>query len=193
MTRYKDNDPGLYADYRESLQYKQIIERVAAATQVDDAIIWGIGSRESAWGRTLKPTGPRGTGDHSERKPKPPIRAGVKPPDGLGFGRGLMQIDYDSHEFARSGDWRDPDANIGYAIRNVLIGNIIYLKRNIPSLMDDDLMQAAIAGYNCGAGMVRKLIQQGASVDKFTAHGNYSVDVIARGHWFRDGGGWTRK
>ena len=185
-TRYKDDDPGLHADYRESLQYKQIIERVAAATQIDNAIIWGIGSRESAWGRTLKPTGPRGTGDWAKRK-------GHLAPDGLGWGRGLMQIDDAAHEFARTGDWRDPEANIGYAIRNVLTGNIIYLKRNIPSLMDDVLVQAAIAAYNCGPGLVRKLIQQGANVDKFTAHQNYSVDVIARGHWFRDGGGWDRK
>lgn len=183
---YANDDAGLLADFRESIQYKPIIDRVAAATQIDAGIIWGIGSRESRWGRILKPAGPRGTGDAVARR-------GKLPPDGLGWGRGLMQIDYAAHEFSRTGDWRDANANIGYAIRNVLTGNVIYLKRNIPSMDGDSLTRAAIAAYNCGAGMVRGCISRGLDVDKFTAHGNYSVDVIARGQWFRDGGGWNRK
>lgn len=183
---YRDDSPDLKNDYRESLKYRSIIERVSAATQVDASIIWGIGSRESAWGRTLKPAGPGGTGDWAKRK-------GKLPPDGKGWGRGLMQIDYAAHEFARTGDWSDAEANIGYAIRNVLTGNIIYLQRNVPTLRGDDLVRAAIAAYNCGAGVVRKMIEKGNDVDKFTAHGNYSSDVIARGQWFMDGGGWDRK
>jgi hypothetical protein len=115
------------------------------------------------------------------------------PPDGKGWGRGLMQIDYAAHEFARSGNWRDAEANIGYAIRNVLTGNIIYLQRHAQTLHGDDLVRAAIAAYNCGAGLIRSCVATGQDFDKFTAHGNYSVDVIARGQWFVDGGGWDRK
>lgn len=184
--RYRDDSPDLANDYRESLKYRAIIERISAATQVDEAIIWGIGSRESAWGRSLRPPGPTGTGDWAKRK-------GAMPPDGLGWGRGLMQIDYASHEFARTGDWRDPDANITYAVRNVLMWNVFYLKRNIPTLNDDDLMRAAIAAYNCGPGVVRKLILRGDDADKFTTRQNYSADVLARRNWFLDGGGWNRR
>ena len=67
------------------------------------AIVAGIGSQESGWGTSalLHPNGPSGTGDNKPRSPKPPLRPATMPTDGLGFGRGLMQIDWDAHEFAR--------------------------------------------------------------------------------------------
>jgi hypothetical protein len=39
---------------------------------------------------------------------------------------------------------------------------------------------AAVAAYNCGAGNVKKALANGQSVDHFTAHQNYSADVLAR-------------
>jgi hypothetical protein len=38
---------------------------------------------------------------------------------------------------------------------------------------------AAVAAYNCGPGNVRKALDQGLSVDHFTANGDYSADVLA--------------
>lgn len=38
---------------------------------------------------------------------------------------------------------------------------------------------AAVAAYNCGPGNVKKALAQGRSVDHFTAHRNYSADVLA--------------
>lgn len=191
--RYKEDDFGLLADYKESKQYEAIVRMVHDETDVDIPIIWGIGSRESRWGRILKPAGAGGCGDYTKRKPKAGIRAGSLPPDGLGFGRGLMQIDYDSHEFARTGNWRDAESNIRYAIKDVLLVNVRYFKMKVPSVSESLRTTAAIAAYNCGPGTVRKLLELGADVDKFTSHGNYSADVIARGHWFRDGGGFDRR
>src|SRR6202040_1671752 len=34
------------------------------------------------------------------------------PPDGLGWGRGLMQVDYAESDFGKTGPWMDPTANI---------------------------------------------------------------------------------
>lgn len=45
------------------------------------------------------------------------------------------------------------------------------------SIFDD--WPAAVAAYNCGPGNVRKALDQGLPVDQFTAHGNYSADVLA--------------
>lgn len=184
--RYKDDDFGLQQDYAESKQYESFVRWISDETGIDMAIIWGIGSRESRWGRILKPKGAAGCGDYAKRR-------GSLPPDGLGWGRGLMQIDYAAHEFARNGMWRDAESNIRYGMKDVLLVNVRYFKKKFPDLDDDTRTRAAIAAYNCGPGTVKKLLEVGADVDKFTAHGNYSADVIARGVWFRDGGGWDRK
>ena len=185
MSKYALDNASLLKQLAESRKYRSIIERICAATQVEQAIVWGIGSRESHWGLLLKPAGPSGTGDWTPRK-------GHMPPDKLGWGRGLMQIDYNAHEFAKTGNWRDAEANIAYAIRSVLLPNIGYLKRKFPHLDDDAITRGAIAGYNCGPGIVaRVLLAGGGNVDKFTAHGNYSADVIDLGKWFNQRGAWA--
>ena len=46
------------------------------------------------------------------------------PPDGFGWGRGLLQADY-RQEFAQVGKWRDPQANIMYGCEE-LAGNLDY-------------------------------------------------------------------
>lgn len=193
--KYAADNADLVKHYRESLKYRDIVERISRATQVDDAIIWALGSKETGWGTSplMKPQGPTGTGDRAKRPHN--VYAG---PDGLpadgkgGWGRGLFQIDYAWHEFARTGDWRDAEANISYAIRNVFTGKLAYLKKHSTNMDDDALVRAAIAAYNCGEGVVRKALANGQDPDKFTTHGNYAEDVIARGRWFRDNGGWSR-
>lgn len=191
---YTNDNADLLKHYRESTKYRGIIEKVASATGFDEAIIWAIGSKETGWGTSnlLKPNGPTGTGDHSKRALSSYARPDGLPHDGLGWGRGLMQIDYAWHEFARSGNWKDAEANIRYAVQTVFAGKFLFLKKRFPALSQDDLVRAAIAAYNCGEGVVSKALSGKRDPDKFTAHGNYATDVIARGNWFKNGGGWSR-
>lgn len=162
----------------------------AGEANVLPSLVCGIGSKESAWGlsRLLRPgPGPASTGDWTRRKPKPPLRPGTLPPDNLGFGRGLMQIDYDSHPFARHGDWQDARENILYGC-SVLRQNIVYFQRQG---FDAALgLRAAIAGYNAGPGRVFEAIRREGpqAVDAPTTGGNYSASVIELANWFRASG-----
>jgi len=116
-------------------------------------------SRESGGGRLLKPQGPAGTGDQ-------------------GHGRGLMQIDDRWHEFARTGDWRNPLSNIKYGAQ--LLANNLAAARKKVSVKD--ALRVAVAGYNCGLGNALAAYQAAgiAGVDARTAGGNYSRDVFNR-------------
>lgn len=165
----------------ESMKYREYIKQAARNAGVDASIIWAIGSRESAWGLALKPKGPAGTGDWAKRR-------GNLPPDGHGWGRGLMQIDYASHEFARTGKWSDPLENILYGAR-VLRQSIRHIEAKT-RLCHEELLRAGIAGYNAGPGAVERVVNAGMDCDKFTAHGNYGRDVLARAAWFREVGGF---
>jgi hypothetical protein len=100
-----------------ALALKDVITQAAAGKNLPPAIVAAIGSVESAWGTSvlMQPNGPAGTGDRAPRPPNPPLRPGSMPTDGLGFGRGLMQIDWDAHDFARTGNWRDASANIAFS------------------------------------------------------------------------------
>lgn len=103
------------------------------------------------------------------------------PPDSLGWGRGLMQIDYGAFEFARTGDWADASANIDFGC-NLLAENLVYFKKIAG---DDDPLRAGIAAYNCGRGNVSKALALGGDVDLYTTGHNYSSDVLARAQWFK--------
>src|SRR5574341_1096358 len=107
-TTFPKNHPSLLKQLQEATKYKTIIEEVAGKFEIQSCIIAGLGSRESHWGLALIPPGPEGTGDFVPRIRTKSFRTTALPPDGLGFGRGLLQIDYDYHEFARIGNWKDP-------------------------------------------------------------------------------------
>lgn len=86
---------------------------------VDPWVLALIMYRESLGGDALKPPGPTGTGDFIPRKPgslyyKYANPATGLPPDGLGWGRGLMQVDYGVHiDWFKSGaNWQDAQTNI---------------------------------------------------------------------------------
>lgn len=81
-----------------------------------DATAWVI-ERESKGGDALRPPGPAGTGDFKARNWTPwPM-----PPDGLGWGRGLMQLDYWAHpEVREPSDWPDPWKNIRAGVRELV-------------------------------------------------------------------------
>ena len=188
MTTFSADDPSLMDQLTRATEFKTFIDPAGAQTGLQPAVIGGIGSRESQWGLALKPAGPAGTGDFAPRRFPTQFRQGATPPDGGGFGRGLMQIDFDAQEFARTGNWQNPAENILVGCK-ILAGfrGLIQRKTNVAGL---PLLQAAIASYNAGPGNVLRAIQDGRDVDFFTAGRNYSRDVLNRAGWFQLKG-WT--
>lgn len=155
-------------------KYENIVVEACQSYHLFKDHIFGIGVRESDWGDDLDDFG---TGDYCGRHPND-LRSGNLPPDGHGFGRGLMQIDWDAHEFARTGNWNDPSANINYGCK-VLGENYQYLQGQVVPLK-----RAVIAGYNCGCGNVQTALRKGNDVDYFTTGRNYSTKVLEYANWF---------
>jgi soluble lytic murein transglycosylase-like protein len=182
----KDASPAeLASDMQEARKYYGAISDAAAKYNLAPSLICAIGSRESNWGqgRDMRPKGPSGTGDWKPRNPK---KWGYAlPPDGLGWGRGLMQVDYAESDFGKTGNWMDPAANILFG-SNELETNIKHYKAN--PIDGVDPVRAAVAAYNCGQGGVAKSINEGFDVDHGTAGGDYSTDVLERAAWFKSNG-----
>jgi soluble lytic murein transglycosylase-like protein len=175
--------PGaLREEAEEAAIHTRAIRDAAKAAGVHPAVICGIGSRESRWGLALDPQHAGGTGDFAPRDTRRAWRPGPLPPDGAGFGRGLMQIDYDAHEFARGILWREPSRNIAYG-GDVLRRDLALLRRRL-GLDGAALLRAALAAYNCGAGNVLKALERGRDVDFYTSHRDYSADVLDRAGWY---------
>ncbi len=149
--------------------YLLFIEKSAGQAGVAPSVICGIGSRESEWGLStaLDKPGPGGKGDH-------------------GHGRGLMQIDDRSHEFARTGKWDDAEANILYAAK-VLNSSRAYITKRF-SLQGNALLRAVLAAYNCGPGNVAKALTKGRDIDYYTAGRDYGKNVLERAGWFQGQG-----
>ena len=59
---------------------------------------------------------------------------------------------------------------------------------NHTTLQGPMLLRETIAAYNCGAGNVRTALQQLRGVDFFTAHSNYSANVLNRTGFFQQQG-----
>lgn len=182
-TTFPKNHPLLLKQLVEAAKYKSIIEEAAERFRFQSCIIAGLGSRESHWGLALFPPGPEGSGDWKARTTTKPFRNSPLPPDGLGFGRGLMQIDFDYHEFARTGDWKDPKENIFYGVK-LLFDNRNFLQQKY-NLNHRQLLRATLSSYNAGLGKIFKAIQDGFDLDFFTTGRNYSQDVLNRAGWFR--------
>lgn len=186
-TTYHRNDPELLKQAVIARTYDDDLYSASIHAGVHKSVLFGIGSRESRWGLGLTPPGPHGTGDFAKRSSRKPFRKNSTPDDGGGFGRGIWQIDYDWHEFARTGNWKDPSANIGYGA-HVLRGNYELLRREVKGLDDISLLRASLAAYNCGAGNVMRAIVSGKGVDYYTAHRDYSRDVLSRAGWYQING-----
>ena len=184
-TTFALNDPSMLANLAEANKFRSFVDEAANKFGIQPSIIAGIASVESDWGLGNRPpgSGPAGTGDFAKRGFPTQFRSGPLPPDGGGFGRGLMQIDYDAHEFARTGNWRDARENIFYGCQ-VLTGNMKFLKTKT-GRDGRELLRLAIASYNCGAGNELKAFQQGLGVDFFTTGRNYSQKVLDRAGWFQ--------
>ena len=178
--------PGeLQRDMTEATKYLNAIQKAAQQFSLAPSLICAIGSRELNWGQgsDMHPKGPAGTGDWARRDP---ARWGYPmPPDGLGWGRGLMQVDYAQSDFGKTGNWQDPEANIMFGA-DELAGNIAYFKSHPHGSADP--LRAAVAAYNCGRGNVNRAITNNVDVDAFTTGHDYSKDVMARAAWFKSNG-----
>jgi hypothetical protein len=175
-------DRNMLAQLAEATKYQTHIVNASQAFGFHPAAVAGIGSRESGWGLLLNPKGAAGTGDFAKRKSSTNLRQGLLPPDG-GFGRGLMQIDFDAFEFARTGNWQDPQANIKFGCQ-VLKDNINLLQQKTDR-QGTALLQAAIAAYNCGTRNVLRAIRDGRDIDFYTTGRDYSADVLNRAGFFQ--------
>lgn len=183
-TSYMRNDRSMLKQLELAENYRQIIQQGEKICQLSESVIAAIGSRESGWGLYLEPKGPSGTGDRTKRGPSAGLpRIGSLPPDGGGFGRGLMQIDYDFHNFAREDLWRDPELNIKYGCKIMADSGRLLSKRT--DLKGLDLISATLASYNCGAGRVLIAYKQGRPLDYFTTGRDYSEDVLNRAGFFQ--------
>lgn len=130
-------DPQQQAAFLASLPaharpYGEVILRVSADTGVDPFAIFALGDRESLWGTARAYQ--QQTGDWAPRKrnaskvaASPHIyrvtdstvdangNVTVMPADGLGWGRGLMQIDWEQqYAWVSKGLWRDSYENVKY-------------------------------------------------------------------------------
>lgn len=154
--------------------YGAFIEAAAKLHRHRPEVLAGIMQRESEGGLSpfLDMQGPAGRGDG-------------------GNGLGLMQIDRRFwKDFDLSGQWRDPSRNIHFGAW-VLAQKRSYLARKTlgMGLTDDDLERAAIAAYNCGEGNVMKAIREvGLDFDYYTAHHNYSAEVLRLAEIYRAAG-----
>lgn len=184
VTTYLPNNPSLLKHWEAAQPLLPFIAEIAQKYAIPVPIVLGVGSHESGWGTLLSPPGPTGTGDFSPRKTRKEFRSEPLPPDGMGFGRGLMQIDYDAFEFARTGNWQDPHANILFGC-SILRSCRIQL-RDRTNLEGMNLLRGYVAAYNCGVGGVLRALKKGLNVDAHTAHRNYGKDVLSRAGWFEE-------
>ncbi len=163
--------------------YGGIIDRVAADCGLLPSVIAGFGSRQSGWGLDLSPLGPFGSTDFAPRHYRTGERQGVLPPDGDGFARGLMQLDYDEHDIARGREWQDPEANI-VAACDAIVTNRAYLRKRT-MLQGFGLLRAAFAAFDCGLEHVLHATRQGLDVDAVTTNQNFGRDVLERADFFQ--------
>ncbi|MGI9487701.1 MAG: hypothetical protein ACR2RF_17845 [Geminicoccaceae bacterium] len=166
-----------------------MIERVAARHGFLPSIIAGFCSRRSGWGQDLSPNGVEGSRDLQPRMILIDGRGSSLPPDGLGFARGLMGLDFDRHSLAREGPWRDPESNIEAAF-SLIAGHRTRLRRRT-TLQGTGLLRAALSAFECGLGPVERALRLGQDVDSPTPGWNEAFgrgcgrDVMLRAGFFQ--------
>jgi hypothetical protein len=149
-------------------QYATILRLAARMHGHRTEVLAGIMARETQGGLSplLSEPGPWGKGDRDKT--------------GHWHGHGLMQIDDRSFpEFCASPTWGDPRTNIDMAAR-VLASKRRYISGRPygRQLTPPELERAAIAAYNAGEGRVMTCVTSAQDVDTYTAHGNYSREVL---------------
>jgi hypothetical protein len=203
--------------------YSDMILQVARETGVDPYILFAIGDRESNWGTQLR----WGTGDWTARpgaawgrtpgatvvntlpagwSPGTVSAPFAIPADGLGWGRGLMQLDLQN---SIGVNWQDPLSNIraaaklyqkslaffsgNSAIPGYTDGSVVMIDASAkrlavepggypdPRPLEGELLaQAAAAAYNGGNAGVLMALAAGVGQDATTTGADYSADVWRR-------------
>lgn len=213
-----------------SVPYADELLNVAQDLDLNPFTLWALLERESQSGTasSMKPKTAAGTGDwtgrvgHWRDQPgpgtkvvnvlpygwnRPRDRSGqvipgpyAIPSDELGWGRGLMQIDFADPWIQAGNDWRDASANIRRG-GEVLLEKMKQLKSTTPitirgvkiggdgqldprPLEGDVFVRTAIAAYNTGWNALKSLVLYG-NPDATTTAGksgapDYSSDVVAR-------------
>jgi hypothetical protein len=151
-------------------EYDAMLRRSAVTHAHRPEVLAGIMARESAGGLSplLNKQGPDGLGDK-------------------GHGHGLMQIDDRSYPaFCASEDWRNPARNIDMGAL-VLASKRRYIRERAYGrfLTTSELERASIAAYNCGQGRVMTCITANMDFDTYTAHRNYSKEVLRLAEAYR--------
>ena len=169
-------------------RFGAIIERVAVRYGLLPSTIAGFCSRRSGWGLDLSPTGIDGTRDYQRREVMVKGRQSVLPPDGLGFQRGLMGLDFDRHPVVQEGDWRDPERNMDAAFTLIADHRIALRRRK--TLQGVGLLRASMTAFECSLGAVERAIRRGLDVDSPTSdrlsiHRGCGQDVLARAAFFQ--------
>ncbi len=158
------DEPNFMKQLLETVRYKEWIQAGAETFGFQASILCAMGSRASAWGLTLNPTGAAGQGKD-------------------GMGRGLMQFDIRKHEFARTGPWDNPEENILYACQ--LLSKRFDTARQTTKLRNRKLLRAALVGFDAGPGAVLEAVRQELDLDCFTTNQDYSEDILNRAGWFQ--------
>jgi hypothetical protein len=195
-------------------KYVFLLADAAKKYGVPSSLLAGIMWRESNGGAALRPPGPTGTGDFTPRGPNSTYfkyanpQTGL-PPDGLGWGRGLMQIDYGVHNaWITSNDWGNAPINIGKAAE-ILRDFYSYFQRSPGGPVTIDawrmpkfsamrpgltqgpyrdprplsgplLTEAALAAYNAGSSGVLQAIAAGLPASTPTTGGEYASWIVSR-------------
>lgn len=90
-------------------------------------------------------------------------------------GHGLLQL---TSSFPAA--WQDPSVNIGFAIQQFLMPDLIWWTQQIPGIQGDDLVRCVAASFNAGREGAWRGHMEG-NVDKYTTGGDrgpYAADVL---------------
>lgn len=181
----------LMSELEIASRYGAVVDDAAIRHDLPPSVIAGLCSRRSGWGRRLTPRGPTGTADTAPRRLPNRGRASFLAPDGLGFERGLMGLDFDRHELARGPHWRDPARSIEAASAIVAAHRTTLRRRT--TLQGSGLLRAALAAFEIGIERIQRAIRLGQDVDAPTlGRARYGVgcgrDVLAKAGFFQSHG-----
>jgi hypothetical protein len=160
-------------------KYAPDIFRIANDSGISPAIVFALGYQESRWGTAsdCKPQGSGCTGDFGSRNPS--TWGSALPPDGLGWGRGIFQIDYGSwSSWLNSNNWQDPYVN-GMKAMDILKSNVSAIREKYGDLAQAAIEAAALAAYNAGLSHVYRNLAAGNPPDTGNPNGDYSQQVLA--------------
>ncbi|XP_034059338.1 lysozyme g-like [Gymnodraco acuticeps] len=78
------------------------------------------------------------------------------------------------------GDW-DSEEHLSQATE-ILVDFIKIIQNKFPNWSREQQLKGLFAAYNVGDGKVKNY----KAVDYYTTHGDYSNDVVARAHWYKE-------